>query len=288
MVRTGIAVTMASALTACGGSAVTDSTKQSSSSASTSRTYNGKTSCTQLRYVGDSISVGMVSPRQVPEAKERLSARLADVGVKQASIDVSGGRAVFEPFQGRPTTLDVLPASSKGYSGCYLMAVGSNDAGNIGAGADRPLRLRIDTVMKRLGGRPTLWPMVASERPGTPYSKANLDAFNRELVAATKRYPNLRVYDWASERDTSWMEGDGIHDRRIGSRERALMYAKALTVAFPQGLPANSKPVVSSVWGKAPAESNAPKLPAAQGDRGTFWAADTANLTHHVSGPKMK
>lgn len=276
------------ALAACGGSEGTSAQEHSRATKPAAATYNGKTSCNELRYVGDSISVGMVSALQVPDAKERLSARLADVGVKQASIDVSGGRAVFEPFQGRPTTLDVLPASSKGYTGCYLMAVGSNDAGNVGAGADRPLRLRIDTVMKRLGGRPTLWPMVASERPGTPYSKENLDAFNRELIAATKRYPNLRVYDWASERDTSWMEGDGIHDRRIGSRERAFMYAKALTVAFPQGLPANSKPVVSSVWGKAPAESNAPELPAAQGDRGTFWAADTANLTHHVSGPKMK
>lgn len=287
--RVGTALAaIAMTATACSNDNSRDAGGTSPAASTQAKGLTGKTACTSLRYVGDSISGGMVSAKQIPNPDERLEARFKAVGVRTASIDTSGGRAVFEPFEGRPTTLSVLPTSSKGFAGCYFMAIGTNDAGNVGAGADRSVRLRIDTVMKRLGDRPVLWPTIASELDGTPYASANMKKFNAELLAATKRYPNLRVYDWASERQPKWVEGDGIHDRRIGSRKRAAMYANALVVAFPEGEGMNPSKVVSSKRGKTPSPNNAPKLPPAKGDTGTFWAGDAPVLTHYVSGPSMK
>lgn len=279
-------------LAACsdgGSDAAPSASKSGQAQPRADRKFNGKTSCTKVRYVGDSVSVGLVSSHQIPKASERLDARFKSVGVKQASIDASGGRSVFEAIEGRPTTQSVLPTSSKGYDGCYFIGLGTNDAANISAGSDHTANQRIDTIMKIVGGRPVLWPLTAADSwVKNDYANANMQKWNKALVAATKRYPNLRVYDWNAERDPKWMEGDGIHDRRMGSRARALMYAKALAVAFPQGMAPNSSKVVGSAWGKPPSRANAVKLPTVEGDGIPFWAGDSAAVNHYSSGPKMK
>lgn len=240
-----------------------------------------------MRYIGDSVSIGLISPKQLPRPNDRLQARLGAVGVRQVSVDVSGGRSVVERLGTRPNALDVMPSRSH-YQGCYLVAIGTNDAANVTVGPARSTRQRIDDVMARAHGRPVLWPTVTALTHAPPgYTQAAMKAFDAELVAATKRHPNLRVYDWATERDARWTEGDGIHDRRIGSRSRAVMYARAMTVAFPAGAPASSERVVGSVAGRAPSAANAVRLPAGEGDRTAPWSSDTGALVHYTSGPPM-
>lgn len=264
-----------------GGHAGRSATAKAPVSSASSR--QGKTSCTSVRYIGDSISVGMVSVRQVPSVDERLEARLHAVGVQKLSVDASGGRATFERFMGRPSTTDALQGGPN--PACYVMATGTNDAGNIGAGADADARQRIDTVMKAVGGKPVLWPLLVSRASGA-YANANMQRFDDELRAATKRYPNLRLYDWPAERDPRWTESDGLHDTRAGSRARALMYARALTVAFPAGGAPSSAVVVGSVAGGPASAANAARLAPMKGDANAFWAADTPALTHYVSGDR--
>lgn len=287
-----LAVSGSLALGACGGdgNAAARTSPASSGSVTTNRAAHpdGRTSCRSVMYVGESTSVGMVSPLQVPKAAERLEARLKDVGVQRLGVNVSGGRSSIERFLHRPSSLDVItPAFAKNFTGCYVMAFGVNDAANSSfpdsAGTARE---RIDLVMKRVGGRRVLWPTTAtSSSLRGPYADVNMRRYDHELLEATKRYPNLRLYDWHAEVDPAWREPDGIHDVRRGSRERALMYARALAVAFPDGLPTNPSPVVGSVWGRPASGRNRPTLPAAPGDADTFWAGDSKALDLYTSGP---
>ena len=62
----------------------------------------------------------------------------------------------------------------------------------------------------------------------------------RRSSDACARYPNMRVYDWASEVKDSWFIDDGIHFTTKGYRERGKRTARALATAFPKdgGLPA--------------------------------------------------
>lgn len=254
-------------------------------------TFDGHTSCSKVLYIGESTSIGMITPLQVPNASERLEARLRSVGAKSASVNISGGRAAIGRLLGRPNTMDVLtPQLTTSFDGCYLLALGVNDAADSAVlQSTSQMRLRIDLVMKRIGDRPVLWPLISTSTGRTPryYQNVHMQTFNAQLREATKRYPKLRLYDWPTEMDTAWIEADGVHDRRIGSRERALMYSRALAVAFPRGLPMNTSTVVGSVWRSAPSPANRPSLPAIAGDRGSFWAGDEEALKVYTSGPKL-
>jgi hypothetical protein len=53
------------------------------------------------------------------------------------------------------------------------------------------------------------------------------------LLAACARYPNMRVYDWASQVKNSWFIDDGIHFTSEGYAARARLIAQALLQAFP-------------------------------------------------------
>jgi len=58
--------------------------------------------------------------------------------------------------------------------------------------------------------------------------------WDRTLLRACSRYPNLRIFDWASVARRRWFISDGIHYTSPGYRARARMIANALARAFPQ------------------------------------------------------
>ena len=53
------------------------------------------------------------------------------------------------------------------------------------------------------------------------------------LVQACPRYPNMRVYDWASVVKDKWFIPDGIHYTSAGYAARGRLIARALAQAFP-------------------------------------------------------
>ena len=61
--------------------------------------------------------------------------------------------------------------------------------------------------------------------------------WNRALLAACDRYPNMRIYDWASDVKDSWFIDDGIHFTTPGYAARGRLIADALAEAFPAGEP---------------------------------------------------
>ena len=195
-----------------------------------------RTSCTTLIHVGDSTSIGMNAAELQPNAALRLSGRYASVGVKKYISDVVGGRSSIEEVDGEPNAHDsILADIQRGASGCWVMAMGINDTANMEVGGPGPLDMRIDRLLEPLKGEPVLWPTVITNslNQNPAYNNRAMQRFNRALVRACKRYPNLRVYDWADEAKQEWFK-DGVHYTDAGYIERARRFAVAVATMFPK------------------------------------------------------
>jgi hypothetical protein len=78
-----------------------------------------------------------------------------------------------------------------------------------------------------------LWVNLKSLLVSGPYSEANMKLWNRTLLQACARYPNMRVFDWASAANDSWFISDGTHYTSAGYAQRARLTADSLVHAFP-------------------------------------------------------
>lgn len=201
----------------------------------------GKTSCTSVAHIGDSTSIGLESPASLPNVADRITAQYKKVGVTTVKEDISGARAIVEHWNNQPNGQDAIEKFEKsGYKGCYVIALGNNDVANLSVGAAYTLDQRIDMVMQHTDGQPTMWLTSRTLRTAGPYRDQGFPALSAALQSACKRYPNLRVFDWRSEVQTSWyLPDDRIHYTTKGYQERAKRIALALANAFPKdGTPA--------------------------------------------------
>jgi peptidoglycan/LPS O-acetylase OafA/YrhL len=194
-----------------------------------------KSSCKAVIHIGDSTSEGLDSPEYLPIPGQRIEARYGEVGVLEAHMEIAGARSIEERFEGEPNAQEVAEAwKYEGFKGCWVLALGTNEAANVAAGSTVGERERIDKMMAIVGGEPALWVNVRSlVEAGDPYSKQNMEKWDEELVAACAAFPNMRVYDWAADVDDSWFIDDGIHFTSPGYAARAQLIAQALAHAFP-------------------------------------------------------
>jgi peptidoglycan/LPS O-acetylase OafA/YrhL len=194
-----------------------------------------KSSCKGVVHIGDSTSEGLDSAEYLPIASQRIPAQYADVGVKEVHMEVSGARSIEEQFEGEPNAQEVAEAwKAEGFRGCWVLALGTNEAANVAAGSNVGERERIDKMMAIIGTEPTLWVNVKSIVPaGDPYSAENMEKWDEELVAACATFPNMRIYDWASDAKKEWFIEDGIHFTSPGYAARSELIAHALAHAFP-------------------------------------------------------
>jgi peptidoglycan/LPS O-acetylase OafA/YrhL len=195
-----------------------------------------RTSCRAVVHLGDSTSDGLVSPSYLPKPTERIAARYTDVGVRSVITDISGARSVVEVLSGEVNGYDAArKLVHGGFTGCWVMALGTNDTADVAAGSNVGLATRIDRMMEAAGGEPVMWVNVGSLLSSGPYAEANMLRWDQALVRACPRYPNMRVYDWAADirTRTKWYISDGIHFTSIGYKHRAQMIADALARAFP-------------------------------------------------------
>lgn len=201
-----------------------------------SRNAPSETSCSEVVHVGDSTSIGLVNAAYLPSRSDRLPARLNAVGVRDVTTDVSGARSIVETYHDQPNArAAVTSRMNQGYDGCWTIAMGTNEAANQAVGGVHSFAERIDLLMKPIAGHPVLWLTVRSQLQDGPYADRGMKAFSESLVAACRRYPNLRVYDWRSEVRPEWFIEDGIHFTTPGYRARARGIARALATAFPSG-----------------------------------------------------
>ncbi|HET7589707.1 MAG TPA: acyltransferase family protein [Solirubrobacterales bacterium] len=195
-----------------------------------------RSSCRAVVHIGDSTSEGLDSAEYLPDEKERIPSRYAEVGVRETHMEVQGARSIEERFEGEPNAQEVAAAwKAEGYEGCWVLALGTNEAADVAAGSSVGLRERIEKMMAIIGSEPVLWVNVRSlVPPGDPYSKEGMVEWDEELVRACDAYPNMRVYDWASDVKNEWFIEDGIHFTSPGYAARAQLIAQALAHAFPE------------------------------------------------------
>ncbi|HTX83030.1 MAG TPA: SGNH/GDSL hydrolase family protein [Streptosporangiaceae bacterium] len=194
----------------------------------------GLTSCTSVAHIGDSTSVGMVSPASLPSRSQRLRAQYRDVGVRHALIDASGGRSIVEEMPGQLNGYRVATDwFSQGFRGCWVFALGTNDTANVAVGSNVGLAARIQEMMSAAHGEPVMWVNTQTDLTSGPWSEANMQLWNNALVAACKSYPNMRIFNWAAMVRPEWHLDDGIHYTSQGYAIRAHAIARALARAFP-------------------------------------------------------
>ncbi len=195
-----------------------------------------KSSCKAVVHIGDSTSEGLDDAEYLPEEGERIPARYAEVGVREVHMEVQGATSIEERFEGHPNAQEVAAAwKAEGFEGCWVLALGTNEAADVAAGSAVSERERIEKMMAIIGGEPVLWVNVRSlVEAGDPYSKENMEKWDEELEAACASYPNMRIYDWASDVKDDWFIEDGIHFTSPGYAARAQLIALALAHAFPE------------------------------------------------------
>jgi lysophospholipase L1-like esterase len=195
---------------------------------------NPRTSCTSVAHIGDSTSVGMVSPTWLADPAQRLAAQYRDVGVRHVQIDASGGRSIVEQMPGQINGYRVASGwYQAGYRGCWVIALGTNDTANVAAGSNVGLLARIQQMMAAVHGSPVMWVNTQTDLSSGPWSEANMQAWNKALVQAARQYPNMRIFNWAGMVQPAWHLPDGIHYTSAGYAIRAAAIAQALGRAFP-------------------------------------------------------
>jgi len=201
-----------------------------------------RTSCRSVAHVGDSTSVDLISPGYIPNANLRLGARYAAVGVRHVKIDASGGRSIVEELPGQINGYKVASAWwDKGYRGCWVFALGTNDTANVAAGSSVGMMARIDQMMAVAHGEPVLWVNTRTLLSSGPWANANEQKWDQTLVRALAKYPNMRIFDWSAVARPSWFLSDGIHYNSAGCAIRAKAIADALARAFPRNGPSAAK-----------------------------------------------
>lgn len=206
-------------------------------------------SCRAVVHIGDSTSEGLDSAEFLPDLKDRIPSRYAEVGVGETHMEVEGGTSIEERYNGEPNGQEVAEAwKAEGYKGCWVLALGTNEASDVAAGSAVGLNERIEKMMNIIGNEPVLWVNVKT-LPGAPefYEEKGMKEWDEELEKACLRYPDMRIYDWAADVKDAWFINDGIHFTSPGYAARAELIAHALAHAFPAGgtSPGGSKCVVS-------------------------------------------
>jgi hypothetical protein len=197
-------------------------------------------SCTSVTHIGDSTSEGMVSADYLPRRSQRLHAQYQRVGARVEHLDISGARSIVETLPGQRNAHQVVTKLIRtGYRGCWVLALGTNDTADVvvGSAVSRPARIR--AMMSAVHGQPVMWVNVISLLSSGSYAEHHMKQWNAALLRACARYPNMRVYDWASVAKRRWFISDGIHYTSAGYRARSRLIARALAQAFPRAAPSH-------------------------------------------------
>jgi lysophospholipase L1-like esterase len=186
-------------------------------------------------HIGDSTSEGLDSPDYLPDRSKRIGEQYAKVGAPTWQPEISGARSIVETLPGQTNAYDVARGLvGRGYRGCWVLALGTNDAADVAVGSSVDMKQRIERMMSTIGNQPVMWVNVKTLLGSGAYAEANMERWNQALVQACPRYPNMRVFDWASVVRGPWFISDGIHYTSAGYAARSRLIAQALADAFPE------------------------------------------------------
>ena len=193
-----------------------------------------RSSCRSVIHIGDSTSEGLTSPEYLPLESQRIEAQYARVGATIQHYAISGARSIVETYEGEPNAYEVAQAwKNESYRGCWVLALGTNDSANVFVDSGTDSLERIERMMSAIGNEPVMWVNVKSLVESGPYAEENMKKWDEALLEACPKYPNMRVYDWASAVRDPWFIEDGIHFTSPGYAARSQLIASALAHAFP-------------------------------------------------------
>jgi peptidoglycan/LPS O-acetylase OafA/YrhL/lysophospholipase L1-like esterase len=208
--------------------------RRASVRASASPAAGPRTSCRSVVHIGDSTSDGLISPAYIPSRSQRIAGRYAAAGVQSVRIEISGARSIVETLPGQVNGHDVAQRLVRqGYRGCWVIALGTNDTANVAAGSGVSRAARVQRMMAAIHGQPVLWVDVKSLLASGAYAAPTMRLWNSALRAACAKYPNMRIFDWASQAKNGWFISDRVHYTPAGYVARARLIARALARAFP-------------------------------------------------------
>jgi peptidoglycan/LPS O-acetylase OafA/YrhL len=191
-------------------------------------------SCHSVIHIGDSTSEGLVSHDYLPDPKHRIEAQYERVGVTVQHYEISGARSIVERYEDQPNAYEVASDwKHQGYHGCWVLALGTNDAADVAVGSKVGMPERIDRMMAVIGKEPVLWVNVKSLLSSGPYAEQYMQRWDEALVKACKQYPTMHIFDWSALVKNEWFIEDGIHFDTPGYAARARLIAQALARAFP-------------------------------------------------------
>jgi hypothetical protein len=220
-----------------GGASPTGSSPSSSASATPGAIPADaplRTSCKTVLHIGDSTSEGLISHAYLPNKAKRIAARYAGVGVQHTSTFIEGATSIVETLPGTINAFDGgRRAIRHGFDGCWVLALGTNDTADVVVGSEVTRMARIERMMALAHGEPVMWVDVKSLRASGPYAEPYMEQWNEALLQACAKYPNMRIFDWASVVKNRWYISDGIHYTSPGYAARAKQIANALARAFP-------------------------------------------------------
>jgi peptidoglycan/LPS O-acetylase OafA/YrhL len=194
-----------------------------------------RSSCQSVIHIGDSTSEGLTSSDYLPDPRQRMGAQYARVGVKHSHFAITGATSIVETLPGTTNAQDAARQYvHDGYRGCWVLALGTNDTADVYVGSNVGLSARIQQMMSAIGNQPVMWVNVKSLLSSGPYAEQNMEQWDQALLQDCSKYPNMRVYDWASAVKDKWFIPDGIHYYSPGYAARAHLIADALAEAFPQ------------------------------------------------------
>jgi hypothetical protein len=210
-----------------------------------------RTSCKQVAHLGDSTSDGLVEADFLPDPAQRIPAQYARVGVSRSIMEVVGANSIVETLPGDENGYEIAQGLvAQGYRGCWVIALGTNDAADVYVGSNVGLAARIQRMMSLIGHDPVLWVNVKTLVGSGAYAEANMQMWDTALLGACTEYPNMRVFNWAHLANPAWFTSDGIHYTSTGSAVRAAAIADALATGFPTGTAHHTSCVVnwSPTW----------------------------------------
>ena len=188
-----------------------------------------KQPCQTIVHIGDSLGVGQESV----EGDDSLQTLYTAAGAKTVKLDMSGGRSMVERVNGQTNGVEAAEAakaSTNPQGRCWVIALGTNDAGNIAAGSTYDAKTRIDKMLAVTGTERVLWPTVFTTAEAKTYwAPQNSEAFNKVLKSEAASHPNVEVLDWAAMADPSQIS-DGIHGNMAYYKARNVAFANALKV----------------------------------------------------------
>ena len=199
------------------------------------------TSCTEVVHIGDSTSTGLIGKKYL-KTPDAMPAQYTRVGATTQHYEIAGGRSINEGYQSaRPAKRSAETWKKNGFTGCWVLALGTMDAAAVSKGIKPGIRARIKMMMDIVGNDPVMWVNLKGRRSGGPWGARSLANWNKALLETCEDFPNMRIYDWASDVKKTWYISDGIHQNSEGYKYRAQFIADALAQAFP-AVPASESP----------------------------------------------